>query len=290
MYVEGQFLFFESIDLVIFKISSKRLGMWFSNTPKRHLYPIVGFFLAVGAPGGLLLMRLLTSAELFSWSWVINEITGSALTYGYIAVSTAIMFVGLGTIIGSHEDLLQRVSLTDPLTGLPNRRHFDQRLREDLARVERFNHTLTLMLLDLDGLKDINDLAGHKAGDNALRAVARTLSRNCRTTDLVARIGGDEFTVLASNMTEKEAQSLANRIREALTADRGWVSTSLPPLSLSVGVADTRCVEKRTPDFLYSAADEALYKAKQSGRNVVVHAAVSKVHAGSDTPKLGDKL
>src|SRR3990172_11692659 len=96
-------------------------------------------------------------------------------------------------MIGSNEDQLQRISSTDPLTGLANRRLLDKRLREELARVDRYNHPLALMLLDLDGLKTVNDRRGHEAGDNAIPAVARTLPKACRNTDLAARFGGDEF-------------------------------------------------------------------------------------------------
>jgi len=251
-------------------VFSFRLKMRLSTLPKSRLYPFLGFFLSIGAPGGLILMRSLAHAELGNWDWMMAELSSRALTYGYVAVSTTVVFVGLGTIIGSHEDLLQRVSLTDPLTGLPNRRHFDRRLREELARVDRFNLPLALMILDLDGLKEINDVGGHEAGDNALRAVARTFQRTCRSTDLAARIGGDEFVVLAPNITESDAETLANRIRKTLIAEASWVSTALPALTLSIGVADTRCVEEVRPDRLYAAADQALYRAKQRGKNNVV--------------------
>ena len=256
--------------------------MSFATVPRRRLYPVLGLFLAIGAPGGLLLMRSLANAELGNWEWMANELATRALTYGYIALSTAIMFAGLGIIIGTNEDLWQRASLTDPLTGLANRRLFDQRLREELARVERYNQPLALMLLDLDGLKSVNDAGGHEAGDNALRAVARTLQHTCRSTDLAARIGGDEFLVLAPNITESAARTLAERIRETLTVEASWVSTRLPPLTLSIGIADTRCVRELQPDRLYTAADHALYQAKQSGKDRVVSA---KVETDPDEPE-----
>ena len=248
--------------------------MRLTTTPKRRLYPVLGLFLAVGAPGGLLVMRALVHGELGNWGWAVEELSSRALTYGYIAGATALLFVGLGAVLGSHEDLLRRVSLTDPLTGLPNRRHSDRRLLDELARVDRYKNSLTLMLIDLDGLKAVNDLSGHEAGDNAIRAVARTLQRTCRSTDLAARIGGDEFVVLAPNITELEARSLAERIRKALTTEASWVATALPPLTLSIGVADTRSVHELRPDRLYSAADRALYEAKQGGKNRVALAPV----------------
>src|SRR3972149_703650 len=137
--------------------------------PKRRLYPVLGFLIALVPPGGLLLFQGLAEGGLGSWDWIREELQTRALTYGYLAVSTAIMFLGLGYVIGSNEDLLQRISLTDPLTGLAKRRLLDKRLREELARVHRYDHPLTLMLLDLDGLKNVNDRRGHEAGGNALR-------------------------------------------------------------------------------------------------------------------------
>lgn len=241
--------------------------MSFEGIPKRRLYPIVGFFLAIGAPGGLLVMRALVHDRLWDLGWLAHELSARPLTYGYIAVSTAILFVGLGAIIGANEDLLHRMSLSDALTGLANRRHFDKRLREELARVDRYRQPLTLMLLDLDGLKNVNDRGGHEAGDNAIRAVARTLEGTCRSTDLKARIGGDEFAVLAPNITANEAERLAERIRGTLATEASWIAHRLPPLTMSIGVADTRAVVDLHPDRLYSAADRALYQAKEEGKD-----------------------
>lgn len=244
--------------------------MTFEGIPRRRLYPIVGFFLAVGAPGGLLVLRALVLDRLWDLGWLEHELEARALTYGYIAAFTAIVFVGLGAILGAHEDLLQRMSLSDALTGLANRRQFDKRLREELARVDRYRQPLTLMLLDLDGLKRVNDQAGHEAGDNAIRAVARTLESTCRATDLKARIGGDEFAVLAPNVSTLEAQRLAERIRRTLSAEASWIAARVPALTLSIGVADTRSISELLPDRLYSAADRALYEAKDEGKNRVV--------------------
>ena len=241
---------------------------------KSRLYPILGFFLAIGAPGGLLLFRALIHNAIGSWDWIYDEVSSRALTYGYIAVTTTIIFVGLGSILGANEDLLRRMASTDPLTGLVNRRIFDLRLREELARADRYHQPVTLMILDLDGLKDINDELGHDAGDSALKAVARSLQRTCRATDLPARFGGDEFCVLAPNIMEEAALKLAERIRLTLSNEASWVDAGLPPLTVSIGITDTGCIDENHPDKLYLMADRALLNAKQSGKNRVVLASV----------------
>lgn len=237
--------------------------------PRHRLYPIFGFLLALGAPAGLLLLRGLSEGLLLTPGWIASELEARALTYAYVTISTATMFVVLGFVLGSNQDLLQRMSLTDPLTGLANRRHFDKRLREELARCERYSQPLALMFVDVDDLKSINDRKGHEAGDNALRAVSRTLVRCSRATDLAARIGGDEFAVLAPSVTMAEAAIIAERIRSTLTAEASWVAADLPGFALSMGIADTRSVTELHPDRIYAAADRALLQAKQEGKNRV---------------------
>ena len=219
-------------------------------------------------------MRALLHDQLASWGWISNELVNRALTYGYVAVFTAIIFSGLGAIIGAHEDLLHHMSLTDPLTGLSNRRHFDKRVRDELARVDRFHYPMTLMVIDLDGFKNLNDQLGHEWGDNALRAVARSLQQTCRATDLAARIGGDEFAVLATNIHLTEAVALVERIRNTVQSEASRLSPDLPELTLSVGIADTSCIPELHPDQLYSAADRAMYTAKREGKNRVALAPV----------------
>ncbi|HSF15659.1 MAG TPA: GGDEF domain-containing protein [Vicinamibacteria bacterium] len=242
--------------------------------PKRQLYPLLGFFLALGAPGGLLVLRGLVLGRLLSADWVVSELADRPITYGYMAVSTALMFVGLGFILGANEDLLKKMSMTDALTGLANRRQFDKRLREEVARVDRYGQRLTLMLLDLDELKNLNDQKGHEAGDNAIRAVARTMQHNCRATDLAARIGGDEFGLIAPGITMTDALTVAERIQRSLRTEASWVASELPPLTLSIGIADTSCTLQLDPDRLYAAADGALYRAKEQGRDRVLMAPV----------------
>jgi diguanylate cyclase (GGDEF)-like protein len=166
--------------------------------------------------------------------------------------------------------LLEVQSREDALTGVANRRHFDERLSAEIARAERYAHPLCLLLVDLDHFKRINDGAGHAAGDAVLRLAARTMAANARATDFVARIGGEEFAVLLPEQDFSGAFAAAENLR-ALVA--GLDTTHIAPglnLTASLGVAALRQGEGR--DALLRRADAALYAAKNAGRNRVVAA------------------
>src|SRR5579872_820259 len=166
-------------------------------------------------------------------------------------------------------DEVQRLAMTDPLTGLHNRRSFEGALRRELARVRRADSACSILFCDLDGLKQLNDAQGHDVGDRALQAVAQLLRARLREGDLSARLGGDEFVVMLPDTHAHEAVTVAEEIR-ALSAALG--SPPLPPgvsISVSVGVAGTEGRHAVSPEELLSSADRALYSAKTAGRNQV---------------------
>jgi diguanylate cyclase (GGDEF)-like protein len=167
-------------------------------------------------------------------------------------------------------ELLEKHSREDSLTGVANRRHFDERLAVEIARAERYGHPLCLLLLDLDHFKRINDSHGHACGDAVLRLAARTMAANARATDFVARIGGEEFAVLLPEQDGAGAQAVAENMR-ALVA--GLDTTDIAPgmrVTASLGVAVMRPGEDR--DSLLRRADAALYEAKNAGRDRVMMA------------------
>jgi diguanylate cyclase (GGDEF)-like protein len=151
----------------------------------------------------------------------------------------------------------KRLAATDPLTRVANRRGLDEALRRELSRAQRAGKPLSLLLLDVDGLKAINDTLGHAAGDRALRAVARGARQALRRGDLVARIGGDEFAVLLPETDEEGARAIAQRIRGKLA--RAGAHGSAVRLSVGVAMALHRLVEA---DRLLEVADGALYRDK----------------------------
>lgn len=157
----------------------------------------------------------------------------------------------------------QRLAITDELTGFYNARYLNARLREELARAHRYGHEMALVLIDSDSLKRVNDSLGHEAGNQHLRALAKTIRAHVRATDIVARYGGDEFVVLQPEAGIEAARATAERIRKAASVDQQGI-----PTSVSIGVAAFPAV--RGADELFREADRALSGAKQSGKNAVV--------------------
>lgn len=166
------------------------------------------------------------------------------------------------------EQELMRLATTDPLTGLPNRRHFMEQLEYELARIKRFGKPACLLMLDLDHFKRVNDTYGHAAGDAVLRHFALLAQNSLREIDLIGRLGGEEFGVLLPGTDMAGALELAERLRLAVAAAPVQVEEDAIPVTVSVGVAEFLSADPH-PDDILARADMALYKAKESGRNRV---------------------
>jgi two-component system cell cycle response regulator len=161
---------------------------------------------------------------------------------------------------------LQRLSGVDELTGVANRRAFNDALHRELARAEREGRPLALLLLDLDGLKLINDELGHPAGDQALHAVARCAARSVRHGDLLARIGGDEFAIVLPATAAEEARAIGKRIREQLRRLR--VQGAALGVSLGLAVAHADELDGHDEQALLCAADIDLYRDKLARKSL----------------------
>jgi len=162
-------------------------------------------------------------------------------------------------------DLLKQMALRDQLTQLYNRYYLVDIAPQKIKQARRQNYSLSLLVIDIDHFKEVNDSHGHKSGDNVLCSVAHTLRSCCRTEDMVARYGGEEFVVILENCNGEQAQEKAELIR------RG-VEKSLPeniPVTISIGISE---LNEFNQDFvsLFKQADSALYQAKKNGRNQVV--------------------
>jgi len=162
---------------------------------------------------------------------------------------------------------IRELSITDELTGLYNRRHFYEVLEIEMYRVQRYGHSLSVVMLDLDGFKEYNDTFGHTSGDAVLKSFAQTLKSRSRKTDTAFRYGGDEFTIILPLTGAERARKIADRIRskwlQAPKAERLVLET---PLGLSAGVAEYP-ENAETADGLAFLADTALYRSKREGGN-----------------------
>jgi len=159
---------------------------------------------------------------------------------------------------------ITRIAATDHLTGLANRGHFYESLEKAISLARRHGYPLALVSLDLDGLKRVNDSAGHAAGDEALASFAALLGDLCRAEDLPGRLGGDEFSVLLPGIELNGARGLADRV---LAAVRSSEALAARGVTVSGGVA--QWTPDELPDDLLRRADEALYAAKRGGGDAV---------------------
>jgi len=177
--------------------------------------------------------------------------------------------------------MLEQRAQLDGLTGLWNRRYFDQRLEQEISEAKRHKRVLTLALCDVDRFKRLNDQFGHPFGDMVLEKVAQILSGG-RTSDIVCRYGGEEFGLIFSSTNIERGREVTERLRVAIE-EAAWPGNPDLVVTASFGVCDTECLDgDLTPEAMLKAADMALYKAKQNGRNCV-KAAVRALKKKQDT-------
>ena len=164
------------------------------------------------------------------------------------------------------------LSRTDEMTGLPNRRQFDEALHRAVHQARRHGQRVSAMVMDIDLFKAINDTKGHQAGDEVIKVVAGIMKRVCRQSDLPARLGGDEFGVLLPETSSSDAAVVAERIRKSVLDRTVMIDGSEVNMTVSIGIADLEAGRIDSPEDLTALADEALYAAKQLGRNRFVQA------------------
>jgi diguanylate cyclase (GGDEF)-like protein len=173
-----------------------------------------------------------------------------------------------GIRVLAMEHHFERVAMVDGLTELPNRRGLDDTFSRQLTRTLRGQQPVSLLMVDVDHFKRLNDTHGHLIGDDVLRRVARILRQSVRPQDLVARYGGEEFALLLPNTDAEAAVAIANRLRSAIAnPDSEEQSRHLPTATVSIGVAFAESAVSLSE--LMSQSDAAMYRAKQGGRNRV---------------------
>jgi diguanylate cyclase (GGDEF)-like protein len=235
-----------------------------ARVPRSVSYALIGAGLAQGISAGLLLLRLGEEHQLTP-AGAKREVTAHLDTYAYVHLATTAAFSLFGALLGHYADELARLASMDVLTGLLNVRAFRRRLHEEIGRASRYGQPLSLLTVDLDGLKRLNDEFGHDAGDEALRRVGAAIRNDLREADVGARTGGDEFAILAPNTNRAEAIIVAERLR-GLLAD-GNASANRRPVTISIGIASFIPTDhtEASERLLRRAADRALYRAKEGG-------------------------
>lgn len=226
----------------------------------RRRYALAGAVSSLALPLGLPFVRLIAQQAPLGFGALVGDVESARATYAWVTLGAMMLMAALGWVLGARGEEARRFAITDPLTGLFNRRHFSSQLDNEMLRDRRRGRPTCVMCVDLDRLKAINDRFGHDRGDAALVTVADALSRGCRREDVVARLGGDEFAVVLPNTTGLEAVSLGERIVAALKVDT-LVATA--GLSVSIGIAELE--HATTAGELLAAADRALYWVKGTG-------------------------
>ncbi|WP_193176575.1 GGDEF domain-containing protein [Oricola nitratireducens] len=213
--------------------------------------------------GGILALRialvLLSGAILIGLFYFYPMIRKQAREHGQLQQMTKSLTAKSATF--------QHAALTDPLTGLQNRRYFDDALAQYMDEFSRIERPLGIMIVDIDHFKSINDTHGHDVGDEVIKGLANTIIEYTRYHDIAARIGGEEFAVVAPNLTVNELDKLANRLRLAVSNLAFNVGNVRLRITISIGIAIWD--GKESGAALYKRADSNLYNAKRSGRNRV---------------------
>jgi diguanylate cyclase (GGDEF)-like protein len=173
------------------------------------------------------------------------------------------------SLLYQQTEEFKKLSITDPLTGIYNRRHLNTRLSEEITRYNRYKHHFSFLMLDLDGFKEYNDTYGHISGDRLLKSLAHTIAKSLRTIDIAARFGGDEFVAIFPQTPKVDAIQITNRLKEQIDKSLSQEDIEMS-LTISMGLA-TYPDDASSIMELIEKTDQALYLAKKGGGDKVVY-------------------
>ncbi|MBC7499831.1 MAG: AAA family ATPase [Herminiimonas sp.] len=237
------------------------------------------------APRSVLMMPILHHGELTGILYLENNAVSGAFTenrlevlqllasQAAISIENAQLYADMEQRVALRTAELKAMSLRDGLTGVSNRRAFDERLKEELARSRRTGHPLSLLIIDIDHFKLVNDTYGHPVGDACLKLMGTVLTAECRrAADFVARYGGEEFALLLPDTDIEHATRFAELVRSAIQKIVLEIGHIRHPITASIGVAEAAGALIIDGASLIASADRCLYAAKAGGRNRVMHA------------------
>ena len=244
--------------------------------PHYILYPIIGSCFGLGSPIGAFLLRFWLADPLLKLQWVRNELDYNFLFYAYMGLGTIGSFLVFGYALGlrserqrihnrvlsARVDELHLKSVTDALTGAYTHGYLHEILELEIQHSLTHKTPLSILILDIDDFKRINDSHGHLFGDRVIKETAETISANIRSEDILGRYGGDEFFVIMPGADQETARQVANRICQSI-AKNGYMAT------VSIGATTFAGDDKKGVKDLIAAADANLYQAKREGKNQV---------------------
>ena len=250
-------------------------ALW-RKTPHYFAYPALGALVGLGSPVGAFLLRFWLADPLLKASWARTELDYNFLFYAYMAIGTVASFMAFGYALGlrserqnvSNRMLSARVeelrlkSVTDALSGAYTYGYLYEVLEIEMQRTLTGKHPLSVLILDIDKFKSVNDSHGHLFGDRVIKETAETISASVRSHDILGRYGGDEFVVVMPGADAPTAGHVAERVRAGV-AKNGYRTT----ISIGIATFDGSTAEK--PSDLLHRADMNLYQAKRDGRDCV---------------------
>jgi len=175
----------------------------------------------------------------------------------------------LKKILNTKEKELEEAienSLIDPLTRIANRRGYNKKIKENIANAERYNTPFSIIMIDIDHFKKVNDTFGHPTGDSVIQTIARILEEETRTNDFVARYGGEEFIITLPNTNQEEGERVAKKLVKTIEEETKK-QKDIPPVTISAGIAEYDATLLNDEKQIREAADQALYYSKENGRN-----------------------
>lgn len=243
----------------------------FSQWPRRSAFAaVVGGSIACSFFGCLLVLVGFATGESVR-VWTISLISSIAIPAAVASTAAHVLLTMTDALQAANEEI-RALADTDDLTGALNRRRFSELAREALSTDFAAGHPTSLILMDVDNFKNVNDSIGHSAGDAVLQILVTTCRRSLREGDVIARWGGEEFVILFPETSSEEAFAIADRMRAAIAAEDVRFDGERIALTVSTGLVTRTSMMAPTFEVLVSDADKAMYEAKTSGKNKVIAA------------------